>query len=117
MIDVTVLLGKALICFAGQCHPIIAGPDTPTGQYQLIQRFTRADGYGGDVLQFHETSKDIFAVHRVWTLDKKVDRKSALLSTDPNYRRSLSRGCVNVDEKVYQELVDCKSCKTILIVE
>jgi len=79
----------------------------------MIQRFTAAPGYGGDVLQFKETEDTVFAIHRVWKLDKRFDRTKLIRSPNPEDRKNITQGCVNVDELVYDELVEC--CRTLII--
>lgn len=111
---VLVDLSLAVICFLGQCHPILIGPDTPKGEYRLIKRYTEQNGYGGDVLQFHETDTHVFAIHRVWTLIPKQQREQRLKS--PNIKdRHITSGCINVDPTVYQQLVDCCSTQKVII--
>lgn len=107
----------ATICFAGQCYPALVGPDTPRGEYQMIRRITDQPGYGGDVLQFHETPEAWFAVHRVWTLKPKEKRIQRLQSPDPKQRQTITRGCINVMPEVYQKLVDCCENHRILILD
>ena len=62
---VLVELGAALICFLGGCYPALIGADTPPGNYQIEWRATDAKGYGGDVLQFKETERYVYAIHSV----------------------------------------------------
>lgn len=100
----TLSLSKALLCAAAQCWNVLIGPGTPTGEFMLIQRFTEDAGYGGDVLQFHEDAKYVYAIHRVWTLRPKEKRVERLKSNNPNLR-SITHGCVNVDPAVYDHLV------------
>lgn len=102
---VTIFIGEALICYAGQCHPALLGPETPTGRYELVQRHVLAPGYGGVVIQFKETEKMIYAIHRPYSLDRKINRKKALRSTNPAFRRSISKGCVNVEDAVFEDLL------------
>ena len=99
----TVFIGKALICFASQCFPVLTGADTPIGEYPLIQRITNQDGYEGDVLQFLEKTDRVYAVHRVWGPDKKR-RMRILSSANPADKTIITKGCINVDSAVYSEL-------------
>lgn len=101
---VTVLLSKALICFAGQCHPALVGSDTPVGQYPLIERRVLTEGYGGVVVQFKEDEKMWYAIHRPWRLGP-VDRDKVLQSKDPSARRLITKGCINVEDKVFDNIM------------
>ncbi len=101
---IEVLLGKALICFAGQCHPILSGYQTPVGAFELVERSTVQPGYGGAVLQFAETKYMVYAIHRVYTLDRKVDRMKAIKFGEPAYRARITMGCINVEPSVYEAL-------------
>lgn len=107
-------LSLATICFLGQCHPILVGPDTPTGTYKLVKRYTDQKGYGGDVLQFYENKTHVFAVHRVWTLIPKQQREQRLKSSNVK-DRYITNGCINVDPVIYQQIVDCCSSDKIVI--
>lgn len=104
-------VSMAVICFlqAGQqvCHNALVGPSTPKGTFSIVQRLTSDPGYGGDVLQFHEDSKSVFAIHRVWTLKPEQRRLERLKSSDPKQRQSITNGCINVAPEVYQRLVEC----------
>jgi hypothetical protein len=112
---VTVHIGAALICFANACYPTLVGPKTPLGEFNLTQRLTASPGYGGDVLQFKETDKVVFAIHRVWALVPSQQREARLQSADPA-RRSITNGCVNVDPIVYEKLMACCVDGTLSIV-
>lgn len=115
---VIVDLFLATVCFTSQglnqCHPVLIGKDTPRGEYQLVQRFTDDPGYGGDVLKFKETKDDIYAIHRVLTLNPKQRRRERLMSNDVA-QRQITMGCINVDEKVYDALVDCCSNSKLIV--
>jgi hypothetical protein len=104
---VIVDLALATICFAGQCHPVLVGADTPKGTFQLEHVLTRAQGYGGDVLVYKETPRWIYAVHRVYTLIPAQHRIERLQSADPRQRETITMGCINVMPDVYERLVDC----------
>lgn len=107
-----VFLGLALICFNGECHPILYGDTTPTGQYDLVLRITQQPGYGGDVLQFkQEDDSSIYAIHRVYTLDRKRDRFAIIRS--PNANKKVTNGCINIETSVYDKLKKC--CNKVLI--
>lgn len=120
MIVVDVLL--ATICFsyqpgvAEECHPVLVGADTPHGEFIVNKRVTADPGYGGDVLQFHETMNGVFAIHRVYLLNPKEHRAERLRSSDPTARH-ITRGCINVEPVVYERLMDCCSRNEKLIVK
>jgi hypothetical protein len=100
----TLFLSKALLCTAMQCWPVLIGMTTPVGEFTLVQRLTDDPGYGGDVLQFHETDSLAYSIHRPWLLRPEEQRLKRLRSTNPK-DRVISKGCVNVDPSVYNELV------------
>ena len=111
---IVISLATATICFLGNCYPALIGDDTPTGEYQLTQRITMHPGYGGDVLQFKETPKSWYAIHRVWLLNPKQKRVERLKSGNAA-DRNITNGCVNVDPAVYELLKDCCSNDRVLI--
>lgn len=111
---VVVDIALATICFMNTCHPVLIGGDTPVGEYTLQVREIMSPGYGGDVLQFKEDAGSVYAIHRVWLLRPWEKRDQRLKSKDPKQRR-ITKGCINVDPKVYQELVDCCSTSTLVI--
>lgn len=114
---VTVYLAKALICFAGACHPALVGTNTTPGEYPLIQRHVLAEGYGGDVLQFDETEDMVYAIHRVWTLKPEQRRRERLNSNDIRLRKNITNGCINVSEEIYERLLECCSHGQLTIQE
>lgn len=99
-------LSAAVICFAGSCYPALVGEHTPTGEFKLTKRYTDQQGYGGDVLQFHETNSELFAIHRPWVLRPEQQRLKRLNSQNSKDRK-ITSGCVNVTNEVYQKLLDC----------
>lgn len=101
----TLFISKALLCAAAQCWPVLVGPSmSPPGTYSIVQRITADPGYGGDVLQFFETENMVYAIHRTWTLRPNEHREARL--RDPNPRsRVITKGCINIDPLVYNELV------------
>lgn len=118
--SVIVSIALATVCFTyrdkEECHPVLLGKggSTPRGEYVLRKRITDSPGYGGDVLQFHETSDEVYAIHRIWLLAPKQNRRERLKSqrvTD----RYISAGCINVDPAVYDKLVDCCSSSQLII--
>ena len=117
---IIVTIALATICFtyngAEECHPVLLGknPSTPTGQYTLARRITQDPGYGGDVLQFHETKDEVYAIHRVWLLNYKQKRMERLKSSNIS-DHFISAGCINVEPEVYDKLVDCCSDGQLII--
>lgn len=105
MIIVDLLL--ATICYGTPqvCHPVLIGSDTPKGTYNLNVRMTDQPGYGGDVIQFHESVDYVYAIHRVWTLNPKQNRMVRI--EGPVTGRKITGGCINVLPKVYEELKTC----------
>lgn len=112
---VVVSIALATICFAGQCYPILVGTDTPVGEFRMNQRITSQPGYGGDVLQFKETSDSWYAIHRVWTLKPEEQRAKRLASPDPADRRTITKGCINVTPEVYEKLRGCCSREVLIV--
>lgn len=110
----------ALICFAASpaeervCHHALVGPDTPKGSYQLQQRLVNDPLYGGDVLQFREDPKEVFAIHRVW-LGRPAERRAERLKSSKVSDRRVTMGCINVSPEVYQQLLDCCSNSNLVI--
>ncbi len=112
--DVIVDIAAALICFAAACHPALVGVDTPRGEYQLIHYTTPDPGYGGDILAFKETKNYLYCIHRV--IDVKGQQRIARLkSNDAKRRVKVTGGCINVDPKVYDELVNCCYASKLII--
>jgi hypothetical protein len=112
--EVVVDLAAAIICFASACHPVLVGNDTPRGEYQLTHYSTKARIYGGDFLSFNETSDSLYTIHRVVNVPGQ-QRHARLKSPDPNRRNSVTHGCINVEPKVYDELVKCCYNSKIII--
>jgi hypothetical protein len=112
--SVIVSLALATICFnyhgIDECHPVLLGKGigTPAGEYTLIQRYTSDPGYGGDVLQFKEDEKQVWAIHRIWLMIPQQHRMERINSKHiaDHY---ISGGCINVEPAVYEKLVDCCS--------
>ena len=103
---VVVSLAKAVICFTGSCFPILYGVNTPTGEFEIAQRFVITPGYGGDVIQFYETDKEVFSIHRTWT-GRPAEHRPQRYSS-PNVKdHVISKGCINLEPKVYEKLLDC----------
>lgn len=116
--SVIVSIALATICFTSngveKCANVLVGKDTPRGEYTLQQRLTDDPGYGGDVLQFKEDEKEVFAIHRVWLLRPAEHRQARLASPNPK-QRVITNGCINVDPVIYQELVDCCSNQSLIV--
>lgn len=112
---VTVYLSKALICFMNVCHPALVGDNTLPGEYNLIPRKVLSTGYGGDVLQYKEDSERVYAIHRVWTQIPSQNRREKLNSDSPRDRLRVTKGCINVSEEVYDQLIDCCSHSKLVI--
>lgn len=113
---VTVFLSKALICISSMCYPALIGENTLPGEYTLIRRYVAAEGYGGDVLQYNEDDKLVYAIHRLWE-GNPGQRRRERLNGPPEGRTGVTKGCINVDEKVYEILADCCQGKKLRIVE
>ncbi len=106
METVIVKLAAGVICFAGQCAPVLVGADTPTGTFQLQERRVLAEGYGGSVLQFKEDDHYIWAIHTVWTGNPAEMRMQRLRSTTPS-DNMVTLGCLNVLPDTYYALKAC----------
>ena len=104
----TIFLWASLICFQiGQqqaCYPALVGKATPTGIFKVIRKTTTSPGYNGDVLVFSENKTRVFAIHRVWLLNKAQHRQERLDSGNPALRRNITNGCINVTPEVYDKL-------------
>lgn len=114
---VTVFLSKALICFSGMCYPALVGNDTKVGTYDLVPRVVMAEGYGGNVIQYDENERLVFAIHRVWEGNPRERRRERLKSDNPSDRVAVTNGCINVTEEVYDLLYDCCSNGKLTIQE
>ena len=104
----TLYLAAALLCTPDQCFPALVGRDTPVGRFPIVRRYVQARGYGGDVLQFAETDRDIMAIHRVWLGRPAERRAERLASGDAARRRDVTNGCVNVMPDVYERIVGAR---------
>jgi signal peptidase I len=115
-----VSIALATICFTyngnSECHPALVGKNslTPVGEFSLNKRITTSEGYGGDILQFHETSDTVYAIHRLWLLRPGEHREERLYSNNLN-DRYISSGCINVSVEVYEKLVSCCSNDKLVI--
>ncbi len=118
--SILVTISLATICFTyngtEECHPVLLGKNnaTPSGDYIVSRRATKAPGYGGDILQFHETATGVYAIHRVWLL-KPEQKRLQRLKSNVVADRYISSGCINVEPEVYEKLIDCCSRDTLTI--
>ena len=116
MVSIGIL--ASTICFSvggiEECHPILAGRNTPVGTFSMVRMSTRKKGYGGDILVFKETETVLFAIHRLYTLNPKQKRKQRL-SSKTTKDNIITDGCVNVDPSVYNRLVECCSSEPLNI--
>lgn len=112
--EVFVDLAAAIICFAGTCHPVLVGPETPRGEFQLTHYTTPKPIYKGDFLSFKETKDALYTIHRVVYVPGQ-ERFARLKSPDPNRRNAITNGCINVEPAVYNELVRCCSRAKLVI--
>ena len=111
---ITVLLGLALVCFDGECHPALVGSRTPTGIYEPTIRLVEDPLYGGSVLQFHETETEVYAFHKIWNGKPSERREWAIRQSDPKIR-TLTNGCINLEPSVYLRMLSCCANQTIRI--
>ncbi len=112
--SVIVDLALATICFAGQCHPILVGPETPKGSYQLEHFTTQDPRFGGDVLVFDVKNNVIFAIHRLIEVPGQ-NRARRIQSAFASHRRNVTGGCINVENYVFEKLLECCSNAPIQI--
>lgn len=115
---VIVNLIAATICFGMpvKCEPILYGALTPVGEYEMINRMVLHPGYGGDVLQYFEDEKQVYAVHRIWLLNPKQHRLERMKDSDPK-QHMVTDGCINVMPEVYERLKDCCSQEKLVIIK
>jgi hypothetical protein len=116
---ILVSLTLANICFIYNsiygCYPVLIGNQTPVGEYHLVNRLVIHAGYGGDVLQYFEDEKQVYAIHRIWLLNPKQHRLERI--NDPNPKNHvITDGCINVMPEVYDKLKDCCSNDQLSIV-
>lgn len=103
---VHIYLAAAVICFQNACYPILMGDDTPIGTFRMTERLTADPGYNGNVIQFYETDKKVYAIHRLWLLNKEQYRNERLNSSKPSDHK-ITSGCINVSSEVFERLLDC----------
>lgn len=112
--DIIVDLAAAMICFAATCHPVLVGPATPRGEFQLTHYKTPIKIYKGDFLSFKETSDSLYTIHRVVNV-RGQERLARLKSPDVKRRTGITGGCINVEPDVYEELVKCCTGSKLII--
>jgi hypothetical protein len=105
-----IVLSAAVLCFGAECVPVIVGKTTPVGAFALEHVTAPVEPYGGDALVFDRSGELPLAVHRAINAHRHalLDRRS------PPSARAISKGCVNVQDAVYNRLRDC--CTAIVIV-
>lgn len=111
---ITVNLTTAMICFAQSCYPALVGHATPVGTYDLNLRLTASQGYGGDVIQYHEDSQQVYAIHRLWLLKPEQKRQQKIHSSNPA-ERYITAGCINLEPEVYDKLKNCCLSEKLVI--
>lgn len=112
---VTIFLSSAVLCIGNICSPVLVGKDTPTGQFVLYQRLVSDPLYAGSVLQFKETEDYVFAIHRIW-IGKPEQQRDKRIKSNSAAKRFITSGCINVEDKLYEQLLECCQNKTIRIV-
>ena len=97
----TVNLDKAELCLPSkECFPVLIGKDTPKGKFNINIYKTSKSGYGGEVLGFHQSGKNLFAIHRVWLGNPKEKRDIRIKSSNIS-DRLITNGCINISEEGY----------------
>ncbi|QVD49320.1 hypothetical protein LUCX_250 [Xanthomonas phage vB_XciM_LucasX] len=114
MEPITVFIGKALLCMGMSCQPVLVGPNTHPGQYQMHVLHTQQPGYGGDVLMYDSDQKHWFAIHRTYTLDKRRNRAKLYHGTSAKQRKVTS-GCINVEPWLYEQLRENHRTRPLVI--
>lgn len=101
---VTVLIAKALICFAGQCYPALVGDTTPMGTFEFFKTPTSLPYYGGSIAPFASDSTGaVFAIHKTW-LGAPAERRDWRIKQASPKLRIMTKGCINVEPAVYDAL-------------
>jgi hypothetical protein len=112
---ITVILSKAILCINLICYPALIGDDTKPGTYELIERFTESDGYDGSVLQYKETYEYVYAIHKIWNGRPIENRNKRIKSSDVTERQHVTKGCINVENEVYDILTNCCNNDKLII--
>lgn len=114
MNEVIVDIAAAVICFAASCHNALVGADTPRGEFTLAPYTIQDPRYGGDLLVFKHDNTGVYAIHRV--LDIPGQQRTARLNSPyASHRLTITAGCVNIDPKVYDLLMECCSTSKLTI--
>lgn len=113
---VTVILSSALLCIGNDCYPALIGEKTPVGEFKLIQRLVSDPLYKGSVLQYSETKSTVLAIHRPWR-GKPEQKRDELLKNSNSNQRTITNGCINVTDEIYEKLLDCCSNSKLFIVD
>ena len=114
MAEIVVSLTLSVICFANSCYPALLGERTPTGTFELKRYAYTEPGYGGDILAFKETKTELWSIHRVLNVPGQ-NRRERLMSKESADRRYITNGCINVDPKVYDLLLNCCTNQRLVI--
>jgi hypothetical protein len=104
--QVIVDLSAAVICFLSACYPTLVGKNTPVGEFSLVEYSTTENGYGGNLLVFKEVGGEFYAVHRVLDIPGQ-QRLARIKSPKSDHRINVTDGCINVENDVFDKLVDC----------
>jgi hypothetical protein len=104
----TVSVSQSTLCLpiknkSPECYSVLVGKGTPLGTYELSIFRTNKKGYGGEVLGYHQSGKDLYAIHRVWLGNPSENRLSRIKSNDPS-DRLITNGCINVTDDVYDKV-------------
>lgn len=110
--EIILHLSTAMICFLGSCHPALVGVNTPVGTYTMTHY--KAEKFGGDVLVFYEDDKHIYSLHRL-NEHPTQDRLNAMISRNPEDRKGLTDGGINVAPNIYEKLTICCSKYKLVI--
>lgn len=96
----------AVLCINKICYPALVSNETPTGEYILIQRLVSDPFYAGSVIQFKETDKLAYSIHRIWR-GKPSEKRDERINSNNVQDRFITNGCINVTDEVYNKLLDC----------
>lgn len=99
-------LTAALLCINASCFPVLVGEDTPTGTFFMNERLTSDKGYSGNVIQFYENEHKVYAIHRLWKLNPSQHREQRIKSGVVS-DRTITSGCINVEDFVFEKILDC----------
>lgn len=112
--SIIVDISLAIICFAGSCHNVLVGQDTPRGDFVLAPYTIEDPRYGGDLLVFNQDSTGVYAIHRIIEVDGQ-QRAARINSPYPEHRITITAGCVNVTPEVFDLLMNCCSTSKLTI--